>query len=155
MALIDGMVSISALDASERNIGLIVKNTSGQFARSTTPSEQLPFEVKNVQIQEDSFLTLTMRADAAATLNAATSVINIPVTQYVMAGGRGSTPTQPAEIMLTKEDFGLSANIPLPALTQLEIGRYKVPAGTMIKPGWGAYSALDAAKGRVYIDLES
>lgn len=156
MALVAGMLQVEAMDAAERNLYVLVKNTTEQFARSTTTSEQLPFEQKAVRIWEDSYLRLLIQADAAATLDVSESVINVPVTQYVVAGGRGSAVTQPAEIMLTAKDFKLSdTDVALPAGTHLEIGRYKVPAGTMIVPGWGEYSALNTAKGRVYIKVEA
>lgn len=155
MALVSGMIQIEAMDAAERNLYVLLKNTTEQFARSTTTSEQLPFEAKGVRIWEDSYLRILIQADVAVTLDVSESVINIPVTQYVVAGGRGAAATQPAEIMLTEKDFNLgAADISLPAGTNLEIGRYKVPAGTMIIPGWGEYSALNTAKGRVYIKAE-
>ena len=155
MALIAGMLQLEAMDAAERNLYVLVKNTIDQFARSTTPSEQLPFEQKGVRIWEDSYLRILVKASAAATFDVSESVVNVPVTQYVVAGGRGAAASQPAEIMLTAADFGITTDTACPAGTNLEIGRYKVPAGTMIVPGWGEYAALNTAKGRVYIKAEA
>lgn len=155
MVLINGMIQVEALDAAERNLQVMMKNTTSQFARSTTPSEQLPMEAKPVRIWQDSYLRLMVTAPVAATIKKADSVVNVPVTQYVVPGGRGTTPIQPAEVMLTADDFGITGDVALPAGTQIEIGRYRVPAGTMIQPGWGAFNALDSAKGRIYISLQA
>lgn len=152
MVQVEGMLQIEAMDAAKRNQRMIMKNTLAQFKRSTTPSEQLPFEMKPVMIAEDSYLRLLITADATKTLDVSASTVNIPVTQYIVAGGRGSKPSQPAEIMLTLADFEMTADVACTAGIPTQVGLYKVPAGTAIVPGWGEYSAMNTAKGRVYVD---
>lgn len=154
--LANGMIRIEAMDAAKRNTRVIMENTVGQTSRSETPSEQLPFEAKKIMIQEDSFLRVLFKADANATITKADSTLNIPVTQFIAAGGRGSAVSQPSEIMLTNNelmgaDLGSPTSIVCAAGKQVEIGLYKVPAGTVIMPGQGEYAALNTAKGRLYI----
>lgn len=151
MVQVEGMLQIEAMDAAKRNQIMIMKNTLAQFKRSTTPSEQLPFEMKDIVIGEDSYLRLLITADATKTLDISASTVNIPVTQYIVAGGRGSAMSAPAEIMLTGADFEI-VDTACTAAIPTQVGLYKVPAGTAIRPGWGEYSAMNTAKGRVYVD---
>lgn len=155
MAIIDGMIQIIVKDPSARNARIIMENTSGQFSRSTTPSEQLPMEKKQVCLHENSTLEIHMKATAAKTFDVSTSTVAIPVTQYVAPNGRSGSLIQPAEIMLTAADFGMIVDVACPAGKYLKIGEYKVPAGVAIMPGQGSYDSLNAAKGRVYMDIQA
>ena len=152
MVQVEGMCTIELMDAAKRNQVMIYKNTLAQMKRSTTPSEQIPFERKNLAAGEDSYLRILITADATKTLDVSASTVQIPVTQYIVKGGKGGPMSDPAEIMLTAADFEMTADIVCTAGIPQQVGLYKVPAGVAIAPGQGDYSALNTAKGRLYID---
>ncbi|MEA4892670.1 MAG: hypothetical protein VB085_08930 [Peptococcaceae bacterium] len=152
MAMLNGMIQIVCKDPSGRISQIIMQNTASQFGRSTTPSEQLPMEKKPYRLYEAATLEIWMKPDAAGVFDV-TSVVNIPITQYIAPDGRANSGKiySPAEIMLTGADFGIAADIVLNAGAFGFVGKYTVPAGVAVDPGWGGAETLDAAKGRIYI----
>lgn len=154
MAMLNGMIQLVCKDPSGRISQIIMQNTAAQFGRSTTPNQQLPMERKPYRLYEAATLELWMRPDTAGSVDTTTE-INVPVTQYIAPDGRanGGKLYSPAEIMLTAADFGLTADVALNAGAFGFIGKYTVPAGVAIEPGWGNAENLDSAKGRIYINV--